>query len=170
VLLDGLGEWPYTEVDRVFLDPQHPVSAEESGLLLRELPPAAVDAILEQAGPGTSSPLLFVGLRHMGGALSRPAAVPDAVCARDAAFLLQTVGILAGPHAAQVPAATAAVQRALGPWSTGRTYVNLHGLPGDEADRARAWTPEVYDRLRRVKGRWDPAGLLRFGHAVAPRA
>jgi FAD/FMN-containing dehydrogenase len=168
VLLDGLGDRPYTEVDRVFLDPQHPVPAEESGLLLRELPPAALDAILDLAGPGASTPLLFVGLRQLGGALSRPPAVPDAVCGRDAAFLLQTVGILAGPHAAEVPAATAAVQRALAPWSTGRTFVNLHGTPGDEADRARAWTPEVYDRLRRVKGRWDPGNLLRFGHAVPP--
>jgi FAD/FMN-containing dehydrogenase len=92
--------------------------------------------------------------------------VPDAVCTRDAAFLLQTVGVLAGPHAADVPAATAAVQRALAPYSTGRTAVNFHGTPGDAADRARAWTPEVYDRLRAVKQRHDPAGVLRSGHTV----
>jgi FAD/FMN-containing dehydrogenase len=46
--------------------------------------------------------------------------------------------------------------------------VNIHGRPGDEADRARAWTPEVYDRLRRAKTTYDPHNLLRFGHAIAP--
>jgi hypothetical protein len=61
-----------------------------------------------------------------------------------------------------------ALLSAMAPHSTGRTFVNLHGRPGSEADRARPWTPEVHERLRRAKGRYDPANLLRFGHAVAP--
>jgi len=96
--------------------------------------------------------------------------VPDAVGPRDAAYLLQTVGVLAGPHAADVPAAAAAVRSAMRSWSTGRTFVNLHGTPGDDADRALAWPAETYERLRQVKRRYDPAGLLRFGHAVRPVA
>ncbi|MFE0451009.1 BBE domain-containing protein [Streptomyces sp. NPDC058914] len=38
--------------------------------------------------------------------------------------------------------------------------------PGDEEDRARAWTPEVYERLRQDKAKYDPANLLRYGHTV----
>jgi FAD/FMN-containing dehydrogenase len=167
-IADLVGELPYTEVDRVYSDPEHPVPAAEGSLLLRELPDDAVATMLQLAGPGSDTPLLAVALRHLGGALSRPAPVADAICARDAEYLLQTVGILAGPHAAGVPAATAAAQVAMAPWSTGRTMVNLHGSPGDAADRARCWTPETHERLRRVKGRYDPADLLRFGHAVAP--
>ena len=168
VLLDGVGELPYVEVDRVFLDPEHPVPAEEGSLLLRELPAAAVDTVLELAGPEATTPLLFLMLRHMGGALSRPPAGEDATCGRDAQYLLQTVGIMAGPHAAEVPAATAAALAAMAPYSTGRTFINMHGRPGDAADRARPWTPEVHDRLRRAKRRYDPENLLRFGHAVEP--
>jgi hypothetical protein len=107
-------------------------------------------------------------LRHMGGALARPAAIADAICARDAAFLLETIGISAGPQAAAIAPAQAAMVTAMTPFATGRTMVNLHGTPGDEADRARAWTPETYQRLRRAKAHYDPANLLRFGHAIQP--
>ena len=167
-IVDLVGELPYPELDRVFQDPQHPVPAAEGCLLLPALPEGAVGTLLELAGPTAQSPLLLVALRHLGGALSGPPAVDDAVGARDAAYLLQTVGILAGPHAADVPAATAAVRTAMEPWSTGRTFVNLHGTPGDDRDRARAWPAPTYERLRRVKHRYDPAELFRFGHAVSP--
>jgi hypothetical protein len=167
-IADMIGELPYTEVDQVFQDPQHPVPAAEGCLLLPGLPEGAVETLLELAGPTAQTPLLVVGLRHLGGALAGPATVADAVGPRDAAYLLQMVGILAGPHAGDVPAAMSAVRSAMGSWSTGRTFVNLHGTPGDDADRARAWPRSTYDRLRRVKERYDPAGLLRFGHAVPP--
>jgi FAD/FMN-containing dehydrogenase len=167
-VLDGIGELPVTRIDEVYQDPDHPVPAEEGSLLLPDLPDATVRTLLDEAGPDADPPLLLVVLRHLGGALARPAAVDDAICARDARFLLQTVGVPAGPRAAEVPGAVAGFLTAMAPHSTGRTLVNLHGRPGDQADRARAWTPEVHDRLRRVKGRYDPADLLRSGHAVAP--
>jgi hypothetical protein len=46
--------------------------------------------------------------------------------------------------------------------------VNVHGRPGNETDRARAWTPEAYSRLQHAKSTYDPANLLRFGHTVTP--
>ena len=166
--IDAIGELDYRDLDDVYRDPEHPVPAVEGCLLLRGLPGGAIDTLLELAGPDAATPLLVVALRHMGGALAELPATGDAVGARDAGYLLQTVGILAGPHAADVVPATAAARAAMTPWSTGHTYVNLHGTPGDEADRARAWPAETYDRLRRVKGRYDPAGLFRFGHSIAP--
>lgn len=168
--IDTVAEMDYAQCDQIFQDPAHPVPAQEAGLLLRELSDPVVNAVLELAGPDSECPLLLVGLRHLGGALSRPPAVEDAVCARDARFALQTVGVLAGPHAGEIATATAAAQAALSPYSTGRTLVNLHGRPGDEADRARPWTPDAYARLTRIKQRHDPNNLLRFGHAVAPGA
>jgi hypothetical protein len=167
-MLDGVEELPYARIDEVYQDPDHPVPAEEGSLLLGGLSAPAIGTLLEQAGPGADPPLLLVALRHLGGALARGAAGDDAICARDAQFLLQTVGIPAGPRAAEVPGAVAAFLSAMEPHSIGRTFVNLHGRPGSEADRARPWTPEVHERLRRAKGRYDPADLLRYGHAVAP--
>ena len=165
-IADLVGELPCTDLDRVFNDPEHPVPAAERCLLLPGLPEGAIGTLLELAGPGAPTPLLAVALRHLGAALARPPEVPDAVGARDAAYLLQTVGVLAGPDAADVPGGLAAVRSAMEGWSTGASFVNLHGAPGDAADRARAWPTETYERLRRVKDRYDPAGLLRFGHSI----
>jgi hypothetical protein len=169
VMIDTVEEMDYTAADRIYLDPQDPLPARESCALLRELTPDAIRAFLAQVGPeAPDCPLLLVEIRHMGAALSRPAPVEDAVCARDAAYLLEAVGVLAAPPMAEaVEQATRALNTAMAPHGTGRTMVNLHGTPGDETDRARAWTPEVYDRLRHTKSTYDPENLLRLGHTVA---
>jgi len=52
------------------------------------------------------------------------------------------------------------------PWSTGLTMVNFHGRAGDATDRARAWPPEIYETIKKAKGRYDPSNMMRFGHAV----
>ena len=54
----------------------------------------------------------------------------------------------------------------MAPHSTGHTLVNFHGEPGTEADRARAWPPPVYERMRAAKSSYAPDNLLRFGHAI----
>ena len=52
------------------MDPEDPVPFARSGQLLDELPAAAIDAIVEAAGPGSGSPLLSLELRLLGGALT----------------------------------------------------------------------------------------------------
>ncbi|MEU0738512.1 FAD-binding oxidoreductase [Streptomyces sp. NPDC006134] len=171
VTLDTVEEMDHAALDRIHIEPRDPLPARETCLLLRDLPPDAVRACLDEAGPaaGGDYPLLMVEIRHLGGALSRPPAVPDAVCARDAGYFLDAVGVLPAPPAARaVEEAVTALHTAMAPYGTGRTLVNIHGTPGDETDRARAWTPDVYDRLRRTKSAHDPANLLRFGHTVTP--
>jgi FAD/FMN-containing dehydrogenase len=168
VAVDLVEEMPYTAMDRIYMEPQDPLPARESCLLLRELTPDAIRAFLDEVGPDVPDcPLLVAQIRHMGGALARPARTEDAICARDAHHLLETVAVLPSPPvAAAVERATASLHTAMAPYGTGRTMVNIHGTPGDAADRARAWTPEVYDRLRRAKRTYDPHNLLRFGHTV----
>jgi FAD/FMN-containing dehydrogenase len=167
VLIDGVGRLDYAKLDLVHQDPDHPVPYAETGCLLDDLSPGALAALLELAGPDANCPLLLVELRHLGGALSRPAAAPDAIGARGAGFSAFGVGVLAGPAAAAVPVGLAALQASLAPYASGRTLLNLHGAPGDETDRARAWTPEQYERLQRAKAVYDPANLFRLGHAVS---
>ncbi|MFI5555702.1 FAD-binding oxidoreductase [Streptomyces sp. NPDC051738] len=170
VTVDTVEEMPYAALDRIHMEPQDPLPARESCALLRDLTPEAIDTFLAQAGPqAPDCPLLLVELRHLGGALSRPAHTPDAICARDATYLLETVGVLTAPPAAEaIEQATAALHTAMAPYGTGLTMVNIHGTPGDDSDRARAWSPEVYDRLRKDKSTYDPTDLLRFGHTVTP--
>ena len=171
ITIDTVEEMPYAAMDRIYMDPQDPLPAREACSLLRALPPDALTTFLAQAGPAVPDlPLLLVEIRHMGGELSRPADIEDAICGRDASYILETVGVLPGPEvAAAVETATTALHTAMAPYGTGHTMVNLHGTPGDEKDRARAWTEEVYDRLTHTKETYDPSNLLRYGHTVTPQ-
>jgi hypothetical protein len=163
-IIDMVGTMAYSALDQIHQDPDHPVPAQEGSTLLRGLGPDAVATLLEHAGPGVECPLLQVEIRLMGGALSRGRS--DAVGGRDAAYSLFMVGMMVPPVADLVPGALRGLVEAMEPFSTGRSLVNLHGEPGDEADRARPWAPEVLERLQRAKASFDPANLLRFGHAL----
>jgi FAD/FMN-containing dehydrogenase len=172
-IVDLVGEMPYTAIDSVHQDPDHPVPAHERGMLLSSLDDEVVDQLLALAGPGVQTPVMVIEVRQLGGALSRQPAVPNAMDNRDAAFVLGAIGVLMGPAAGLVPAATDAFVASFTRFSTrpgGATLVNFHGRPGDSADRARPWHPKTYARLCELKARFDPQNLFRFGHAVAPAA
>jgi hypothetical protein len=157
---------PYTAVDAIHQDPDHPVPFCQRGTLLAEVTGETIDALLAVAGPQAAVPLMMCELRQLGGALARRPAAGNAVGGRDAAYSLSAVGMLTPATAQAATAAVGAVITAAGPWPAGRTLVNLHGAPGDETDRARAWDPGTYQRLAGLVRRYDPNRLLRHGHAI----
>ncbi|AXJ09923.1 FAD-binding oxidoreductase [Arthrobacter sp. PM3] len=165
-LMDTAGPMDYLDVDQIHMDPADPLPFVSGGALLEDFGEDTVADLLEVAGDGSDCPLLLAEIRPFGGALSRDVGRPNAVSGRDAAFLLFLVGFNMPPVADASMASIRTVLTAMSPHSTGFTLVNFHGTPGDEADRARAWTPEVYDRMRAAKASYDPGNLLRFGHAI----
>jgi hypothetical protein len=172
-IIDLVGEMPYTAIDSVHQDPDHPVPAHERGILLASLDDEVIDQLLALAGPGAQTPVMVIEVRQMGGALSRQPAVPNAMDNRDAAFVLGAIGVLMGPAAGLVPAATDALVASFTRFSTrpgGATLINFHGRPGDAADRARPWNKATHARLSELKALYDPENLLRFGHAITPGA
>ena len=168
VMIDEVRDMPYTECDTISHDPDHPLPVYERVALLSELTLEAVETLLAFAGPEAETPLLMVELRHLGGALCRRPEIPNAVGGRDAAFSVFLLGVLMPQIAAIVPRAVDAGIVALAPHSTGGTFVNMHGRPGDAADRARPWPADVFARLGRVKAAYDPANVFPFGHAITP--
>ena len=147
------------------MDPDHPIPAHERGALLAGLDDATMDTLLRLAGPGSATPALLVELRHLGGALGRPARGRDAVGARDAAFSLFAVGVLAPPVADIMGPAVDGLVAELAQHGTGRAFVNFHGTIRSDDDRARCWSDETYRRLQQTKQAHDPANTFRFGHA-----
>lgn len=118
-VLDSLQEMPYTAVDAIHADPDHPVPFCQRGSLLQEFTHGTVDALLAVAGPQVHAPLMACELRQLGGALRRGPAAGNGVAGRGAAYSLNAVGRLAPDTVDSGPAAVDAVIDATRPWSSG---------------------------------------------------
>ncbi|SHK07257.1 hypothetical protein SAMN05443637_102266 [Pseudonocardia thermophila] len=70
-LLDLVTERPYTEIDVVHMDPAGPLPVHGRGCALTDLPAPALAAFLDLTGPDSTSPLLLVEVRALGGAIAR---------------------------------------------------------------------------------------------------
>lgn len=161
-VLDSIGTMSFAAVDGIHMDPPDPLPAVFRGGLLTGLPGDLVEGLLAVAGPDVEVPLAMVELRLMGGALARPAAVPNAVAGREGAFALSVVAPAPPPLAEVAPVVADGVVAALAPWSTGTSLVNFagHGVAAESI-----WRPDVLDRLRRAKAAADPRNL--FGGPLA---
>ncbi|GAA5110520.1 FAD-binding oxidoreductase [Pseudonocardia adelaidensis] len=146
-----LGELPSTRAAEIFNEPPTPHAYTGTNAMLRELDPAVLDAALGIAGP--DAPVMCVlGLRHLGGALARPPAAPDAVAHRDAPYLLQVLSLVDGTDA---PGRLhRELMDAVAPWTAGRTP-NFRF--GEQA--AKDWPIEVPGRAE-LKADLDPKGVF----------
>ena len=165
-VLGFIGPIRTDEMDSIHMDPVDPVPAWEKGQLLTGLPEEAVDALLAVAGPQAEIPLMMVEIRLLGGALGRPAKVPNAVPGRDAAFSMFALGPGVPELAGIVPAVGRAVLGALGPWKAPSSLINFLGDVSGPEEVAAAYPPGVYERLAEVKAAVDPDRVFSFGHAI----
>jgi hypothetical protein len=162
--IDMFAMMPPAALSHLHMDPEQPVPAIGDGMLLDDLTPAAVDALVAAAGPGSGSPLLSVELRQLGGAIGVPPAEHGALAKVSGAFALFAVGV---PMDAEVGAAIDAqlerVAEAMDPWDAGRRYLNFTERPAD----ATAFFPETtYRRLRAVKSAYDAGDVFVSNHPV----
>jgi hypothetical protein len=164
-LIDTVATIPYSAIGSVHADPPDPMPAKEATGLLRELPEAAIDQLLALAGPGSGSPQTIVELRLLGGAYARPAAQPSAVCNRDAAFTLTTIGVPAAVSAQQLADHAGQLLDATQPWATGGMLPNFTSSADREVLRRRYDEPTLA-RLSALGDRYDPAGVLAVGQVI----
>jgi hypothetical protein len=166
--IDMFGAVPAAALSHIHMDPEHPVPVRGDGMVLDRLTPAAIDALLEAAGPGSGSPLLMVELRQLGGAIGVPPVDHGALAKIGGEFALFAVGMAMDPDVtAAIDAYLAGLTAALDPWDAGRRYLNFTERPSD----ARAFFPEAtLDRLRAVKTAYDPAGTFLANHPVTAAA
>lgn len=166
-ITDTVAEMPYSAVGTIHAEPTTPVPFHARNAMLRTLDAAAVAELLRHAGPDANASYL-VELRHTGGALGRPAAVPSALGRRDGEYVLYA-GAAAEP--AQVPALRAAFERLLtgmAPWGTGGVCVNFLSGPDITADQlAAGYLPGDPERLAAVKRAVDPDDVFRTHHGRA---
>ncbi|MCW2703667.1 MAG: mcrA [Blastococcus sp.] len=165
ILLGFVGPMRTDEMDGIHMDPVDPMPAWEKGMLLTDLTEETVDALLATAGPQLDIPLIMAEVRLMGGALARPAKVPNAVPGRSGAFAVLVLGPGIPEMAQVVRAVGKGVLGALGPWKAPESMINFLGDVSGPEEVAAAYGPAI-QRLREVKAAVDPAGVFSFGHAI----
>jgi FAD/FMN-containing dehydrogenase len=169
-LIDSVAEMPYTAVGSIHNDPSNPLPSWHDGALVRDLTDEGIDALLAAAEPWFTLPFALVEIRHLGGALGRQPAQPNAVDGRDAGFLLGVVGLLDATGARFVRAAGGEVIASLSPWACDVLPVNYLAEVRSPDRVGRGWSPATYQRLLQVKALYDPRNLFRSGYAVLPGA
>jgi FAD/FMN-containing dehydrogenase len=134
------------------------------------LPPltdAAIDTIAEHAWQ-KSSVASYALLFHLGGQIARLPGDHSAASGRDAthALVINAAWTEGGPAHPDI-AWCRDTFRAMQPYSTGGVYVNfVHNDEGEARVRA-AYGPR-YERLARLKARYDPGNVFRGNQNIAP--
>lgn len=164
-LIDAVDVLPCVAISAIHADPVDPMPTHEFSGLTRDLPHEAVDALLAVAGPGSGSPQTVVELRLLGGALAREPRHRSAFCHRDASFALLAVGVLAPPIADAVVDHAHVIERALAPWTTGRTLPNF-AATADPERIARCYDEDTAHWLGALANEHDPDGVLRVGQVM----
>ncbi|MFJ2030585.1 FAD-binding oxidoreductase [Streptosporangium sp. NPDC087985] len=160
VIMDTRGPLRPAELGGVCAEPVDPGPDMFRGELLTGLDEAVAAALLS----GPIDPLVSVQVRHLGGALARPAAGGGACGHLAEPYLLGMLGVPSGPEvAAAIRERHDAFTGLLAPYAGGRKpYTYL----GAEESAAAAFPGDVLARLRDVKRARDPHGVFRSNHPV----
>jgi hypothetical protein len=124
--MDTFATIPVERLSSLHMDPEQPVPGVGDGMLLRDFPEEAIDAIVTAAGAGSGSQLLSVEVRHLGGALGRMEPGHGVLGTIEAGFAMFAVGMSMTPEmGAAMKAHIEVVHAALAPWNAGRDYLNF---------------------------------------------
>ena len=163
--MDTFAMIPPTGLGALHMDPPEPVPGAGDGMLLDDLPAAAIDALVSTTGPGTDSPLVSLEVRHLRGAAGRSDPAHGVRDALDASYALYAVGMAMNDAMKQtVVQRLDRLQAGLAPWAAG-SLLNFAERP---VDPARMFTDEAYRRLREVKSKYDPDNLMQANHEIPP--
>jgi hypothetical protein len=164
-IMDTFAQMPVAGLSRIHMDPEQPVPGLGHHALIRELTDDAIEAFHGAVGPEAGSPLLLAELRHIGGALGRPAAKAGALDHLDGDYVMFALGMTMSPEMGEaVDGALTGLHETMAPWAGEGGYFNFAERTCDvdailPADTCR--------RLGEVKRRWDPDGTVRANHALA---
>jgi FAD/FMN-containing dehydrogenase len=162
---DGLQEIRYQQSHTVFSEPDQPHAYLADNVLLRAIDEEHLRDAIATSAPGRSVPSI-ISVRHLGGALSTPPRVPNAVSHREAKYLLCAVAPTTKSNAAS---ARALQDELLASWSgtaVGSSPNFTLGRP-DQRTAAELFDAERRDRLLQLARKYDPAGLLHPSFVIA---
>jgi FAD/FMN-containing dehydrogenase len=162
--IDTFARVPARSLVRLHMDPEGPTPVVSDTAMLGSLPDEAIDAFLEQVGPGSTSSLLMAELRQLGGALGRHHEGGGALDRLDAQFVAFGGAVAATPEmAAQGQLDAHALMAALAPWANGRSYLNFAETT---VDPRSAYEERTWLQLKGIRSAVDPNGLFVGNHRI----
>ena len=169
-LVDLSGRMPYVDIQR-FLDEDYPSGRRYywKSATIGELTDEVID-IVARFAERQPSPISTIDVWQMGGALRREPPGGAAYSGRMAGFQVNPEADWDDPEtdAANIEWARGIIE-ALKPHTIG-TYLNFPGMLEEGEQQLRLSFGPHYERLARVKRRWDPDNLFRLNHNIPPAA
>lgn len=165
--IDTIATVPVTALSHLHMDPPQPVPGSGDGMVLGQLSAGAIDDFVDSAAGDAGSALISAEIRHLSGALARPAPEHGALAAIESPYLMFAVGMAPTPEAAAVVESQVdGVKAALAPWRGKHDYLNFV----ERKVSARSFYPNeiTYRRLRAVKAKYDPADMVQSNHPILP--
>ena len=164
--LDTFAIIPAPRLQQLHMDPDQPVPNQGDGAFLADFPDAAIDELVALAGPDADTPLLSIEVRHLGGALARPAPGGGAQPDVGARFLMFAGGFTPTPQlVGTVRSHAQDVKDALAPWHASYDYYNFEETP---AAASTVLPAASYRRLQKIKASYDPDQAIISAHPVWP--
>ncbi|HZO76862.1 MAG TPA: FAD-binding oxidoreductase [Solirubrobacteraceae bacterium] len=167
-VVDLVQPMPYTAVQRL-IDPSAPAGMQNywGGDFLSELSDDAI-AVFCSAAASVPSPLSQILIVPGGGQIARVAENAMAIGQRHAPWNTHLIGMWSDPAETKLNVDWVRELRAeSAPYTTGRAFLNFLGEEGDLRVR-RALGDDKYERLQRIKDRYDPENVFRLNQNIAP--
>jgi hypothetical protein len=168
-IADLVGPMPYTARQMMLDDPhaKHGLQRYWRSALTERLSDELIDLLVDGASK-FSSPLSAIVFFYMHGAVERVAPQDTAFAARRKHWDFDLIGQWAdatesASHVAWVKSVWGKLELHL----LGTAYVN-HLSPDDQPEKLRASFGQNFDRLRQVKGVYDPTNLFRLNANITP--
>src|SRR2546427_657835 len=168
-LVDGIKPISYIEVQRLFAEIPFGLQNYWKGHFVREMPEAAIDAVMDAAGGMTSEhSAILIEAPH--GAASRVADADTAYSQRDKRYNISALAIWeedGNPqrHIQWTRDFAARIQPLSG---GGAAYVNYLGSDAGAEEVKGAYGAEKYRRLRMLKAKYDPQNVFRYNQNIPP--
>ena len=166
LVMDTFATMPAAELGPLHGDPEQPVPSIGDGVLVRDLTPEAVDALIDVGGPGSGSPLLFArAAPRSAEPWHAPARAPER-WPRSTPSSCSTRSACRWPTGWPRPseATSNASRRRLRHGAAGATSTSAT----PRATARSHSTRRTWARLREVKSRYDADDLFCSNHPVPP--
>jgi hypothetical protein len=156
---------PYADCATIHNDGPDPHPYYGSSFMLRDLDDTVVRTMLDLASAGESA---ILEVRHLGGAMARPAAVPNAVGLRESRYVLRFVSPLEFVTPDKAHTAHREFYDRLGSGAVGRALNFTYGADLTPDQVRAGYDAEDYARLAELKAVYDPSNLFRWHHNIPP--